>query len=260
MSAYPSHPRATIGRYRNRGAYDFQAIHSVVNAAPVLHLSFIPSETDPFPTIIPLLGQMGSFANPDADPSSEPLDLYIHTHASTRLVKLVASQTEDGEKGLPVCASAALVDGYVLALTPFNHSCNYRSAVLHGYATPVTDEAERLYAMELITNGLIPERWGNSRVPPTKTELQTTGILKVTIESASGKVRAAGAANDKQDLENEGVIGKVWTGVVPLWQTLGEPVSNEHNRVPVPAYLDNWRKEANERGEEYAVETARKKY
>jgi hypothetical protein len=32
----------------------------------------------------------------------------------------------------PVCVAATLFDGVVLALTPFNHSCNFRSAVVHG--------------------------------------------------------------------------------------------------------------------------------
>lgn len=58
------------------------------------------------------------------------------------------------------------MDGLVLALTPNNHSYNYRSAILNGYATPVVDIPEKLWAMEKITNGVVPDRWNNSRVPP----------------------------------------------------------------------------------------------
>lgn len=64
------------------------------------------------------------------------------------------------------CDKATHVDGLVLALTPNNHSYNYRSAVLHGYATQVTQTEEKVWAMERITNGVVPDRWENTRVPP----------------------------------------------------------------------------------------------
>lgn len=48
---------------------------------------------------------------------------------------------------MPVCFAASHVDGLVLARSAFNHSYNYRSAVLFGHAAPVVDEREKLYAM-----------------------------------------------------------------------------------------------------------------
>ena len=50
-----------------------------------------------------------------------------------------------GEEGLPVTVAATKMDGYVLSLTPFTHSYNYRSAVLFGYATLVEDQEEKLW-------------------------------------------------------------------------------------------------------------------
>lgn len=47
------------------------------------------------------------------------------------------------------------MQGVVLALTAFHNSCNYASAVVHGYASVVTDEAERLYALTRITDNLV---------------------------------------------------------------------------------------------------------
>jgi nitroimidazol reductase NimA-like FMN-containing flavoprotein (pyridoxamine 5'-phosphate oxidase superfamily) len=38
------------------------------------------------------------------------------------------------------------MDGLVLSLTPFHNSCNYRSSIIYGYATLVTDPEEALYA------------------------------------------------------------------------------------------------------------------
>lgn len=257
--AYPKHARSTVHRYRTRADYDFSTIHSIVDSSPILHVSFLPSDPadDPFPTILPMIGQMGSFSNPSADPAVEPLDLYIHGHVASRLMRLPSSPSTPPE-GLPVCIAATILDGIVLALTPFNHSCNYRSAVIHGYATPVTDEEERLFGMRLITNGLVPARWENSRVPPTKGEAQSTQILKITVESASAKWRVGGPGNIRKDVMDEGVIGRVWTGVVPVWQTLGELQEGEDNKVEkVPEYLEQWREDKNRMGEQHAYEVAR---
>ncbi|KAJ0342318.1 hypothetical protein COL922a_001350 [Colletotrichum nupharicola] len=88
---------------------------------------------------------------------------------------------------MPVCVAASHLDGLVMALTPNSHSYNYRSSVLFGHAKVVEDPAERLYAMELITNGAIPGSWSNTRVPPNKAELSSTSVLKVTIETGSAK-------------------------------------------------------------------------
>lgn len=118
---------------------------------------------------------------------------------------------------MPVCVAATMMDGIVLAMTLFNHSCDYRSAVVHGFANVVTDEAEKFYAMELITNNMVPDRWSNTRVPPTKAEIQSTGILRIGISSASAKVHTGGPSADRKDLKNEEVKKRVWTGVVPAW-------------------------------------------
>ena len=44
--------------------------------------------------------------------------------------------------GQPVCVTVTHLDGLVLARSGFNHSVNYRSAMVLGTAHLVTDEAE----------------------------------------------------------------------------------------------------------------------
>jgi hypothetical protein len=168
-----------------------------MNSTPVLSVSFLPPNS-PFPIILPMIGQMGSFSRPSAD-IDEPLDLYLHGYVSSRIMNLSkanssASATDsadaaDGGKGLPVCISATKLDGLVLTLTPNSHNYNYRSALVFGYAIPVTDVEEKLWAMELVTNSVVPDRWKNTRVPPNNAEMQSTQILRVKIESGSSKVR-----------------------------------------------------------------------
>ncbi|KAL2021242.1 hypothetical protein VTK56DRAFT_7321 [Thermocarpiscus australiensis] len=161
--------------------------------------------------------------------------------------------------GLPVTVCATHVDGLVLALTPNSHSYNYRSAVLFGRARLVTDPAEKLYAMELITNGVVPRRWAHTRVPPSAAELQSTGVLRVRVAAGSAKIRTGGPHDERGDLRDEALLGRVWTGVVPVYHTRGEPVAAGYNRVAeVPGYLEEWRREANSEAEKYAREAVQK--
>lgn len=147
----------------------------------------------PYPVSLPMIGRMGSFDRPSAD-TGDVLDLYMHGYISSRLLKAAAGsgkkaeggaeEEKEGDEdddaaaaggGLPVTVSATLIDGLVLSLTPYNHSYNYRSATLFGRAAALTDPDERLWAMQLITDGVVPSLWRHSRVPPTKGELASTG-------------------------------------------------------------------------------------
>lgn len=177
-----------------------------------------------------MIGFMGSFSDSNAS-LSEPLDLYLHGYISSRLCRLGATSPTGEEEGLPLTVAATHLDGLVLALTPNHHSYNYRSAILHGFATPVTDADEKLWAMEKITNGVVDDRWANSRIPPTKTEMTSTQILKVRIVDASAKVRSGWPGDDRNDLKNDELRAKTWIGVVPTYLKYGEPVASPENRV-----------------------------
>lgn len=160
----------------------------------------------------------------------------------------------DGESGIPLTISATILDGYVLSLTPNSHSYNYRSATLFGYATPVTDSAEKTWAMELVTNSVVPQRYQNTRVPPNNAEMQSTSILKVKIKAGSAKIRSGEPHDERGDLADEELRQKTWVGVVPAWVEFGEPVAGGYNRVEkVPEYIEEWRVEGNEqrKGEAY---------
>lgn len=211
--------------FSTAGVYDYGTIHSIVDSTPVLHVAFNPitsdsEEQDSFPAILPMLGCTGSLENPSLDLAEGPRHLYLHGYISSRLMKLPTSTDTDGSSGnpgVPVCVAATMMDGIVLAMTPFNHSCDYRSAVVHGFANAVTDEAEKFYAMELITNNLVSDRWSNTRIPPTKTEMQSTGIMRIEITSASAKIHTGPPNDERKDLKNQDMKRTVWTGVIPTW-------------------------------------------
>lgn len=126
----------------------------------------------------------------------------------------------------------------ILSLTPYSHDVNYKSAGLMGYASIVEDQEEKLWAMELVTNKVVTGRWSETRVPPRPPQMSSTGVLRVKIESGSGKVRAGVAHDEKGDEENEQVRQRVWTGVVPVMEVFGEPVPDGGNQIEeVPGFL-----------------------
>lgn len=191
-----------------------------------------------------MLGAIGQHSSDNA------AHVYLHGSSVARLFKLGAG---DGE--IPLCVAATLLDGYVLSLAPFHNSCNYRSAVVFGLGSLVTDPEEVQFALHLITNNAIPERWENSRSPPTNAELTSTGILKVRIETASAKIRAGGPSDDRADLQNTELTDRTWVGVVPAYQMLGEPIEADYNKVKrVPEYIADWVADANSMSEQQSVD------
>lgn len=230
--------------------YDLGAIHAIINDSKVLNVSFNPGPDDPFPAILPMIGQMGSFDFPSAD-IGEPQECYLHGYVSSRIMNLARAAAGEG---LPICVAASKVDGLVLSLTPNSHNYNYRSAVLHGYASLVTSEEEKLWAMKLITDSVLSGRWDHSRTPPDSAEMSSTVILKVRVVNGSGKIRDGGVVDGRKDRDNEEVTGRVWTGVVPVWEMYGEPVASDDNKVSeVPEHIKAYIEKKNVENRELAA-------
>lgn len=256
---YPKQPVNKVRRLADvRADYDLETVHKIINQCMSLHVSFTPGSDNEFPAVIPMIGAMGSFDRPSAD-IDEPLDCYIHGYVSARMANLTREKIAQGLPGLPVCVSAAKVDGLVLALSSFAHSCNYRSASIFGHATLVTDSEEKLWALELITNGLVAGRWGQVRQPPSSNELLQTQVLRIRVKSGSAKVRMGPVAEVKEDLQNPETRKAVWSGYIPLVEQLLEPVPSRHNLVEqVPDHVREYREAFNEDAEAYNNEIVRR--
>ncbi|KAF2199260.1 hypothetical protein GQ43DRAFT_442626 [Delitschia confertaspora ATCC 74209] len=269
MSTPPKYPKTslnTVKRIANRGKYDYSTIHSLLNSSPIIHVSFNDPHS-PFPITLPMIGCTGNFEDQDADPNTSAQDVYVHGYVSSRLMKLGSSSksSEHGkgegeqEEGFPLSISTAEIQGLVLALSPNHHSLNYTSTLIMGYATPVTRESEKLYAMQRITNNLLPGRWENSRQPPLASEMSSTSILRVRVVSASAKVRTGGPSEDRVDLGNDELRRRVWTGVVPTWRVWGEAVKAEECQVVGEEQekgIEAWRVGENMRGRGSAFRAA----
>ena len=200
-----------------------------------------------------MIGVMGSYEYPSAD-INEPLDCYLHGYVSSRVMRLARAS----EKGIPVTIAATSVDGLVLSLTPNSHSMNYRSAVLQGYGKPVDDVEEKVFAMELITNKVVPDRWKNTRIPPDGAEMSSTMILKVTVETGSGKIRQGEPHDEPKDEKRSEVTENTWTGVLPVYETFGEPIPCATNKVKsLPQYIGSYVTGSNSRNKNKAMEAAK---
>ncbi|NNE30429.1 MAG: pyridoxamine 5'-phosphate oxidase family protein [Saprospiraceae bacterium] len=184
---YPIDDRNKVKRIPKRGHYDRETVYGILNDAFLAHVSFM---MDGQPFIIPTAyGRRGD-------------DLYFHGATTSRL--LVALQT-----GIPTSVAVTHLDGIVLARSLFHSSMNYRSVVAFGTATLVEDADEKMEALKIISDQIMPGRWEEARLPNPK-EMKATTVLKMKIETASAKIRTGPPGDDKDDYQLP-----IWAGVLP---------------------------------------------
>jgi hypothetical protein len=191
----PVTPRTRLGRHSERGRTDRADLYAVLDAGLICHLGVVMAGS---PTVLPTAyGRVGD-------------TLYVHGSSANR--SMLAAD------GQPVCVTVTHLDGLVCARAAFNHSMNYRSAVIFGTARLVSGDDERLTAFRAVTENLIPGRWDTLR-QPTRKELAATAALAVPLAEASVKIRTGPPLDEPEDLG----LGS-WAGVVPARISFGEPV------------------------------------
>ena len=79
-----------------------------------------------------------------------------------------------------------LIDGLVVARSGFHHSVNYRSVVVMGDAVLVTDQEEKLAALDATVDHVLPGRSAEVR-RPTARELEATVVARLSLEESSAK-------------------------------------------------------------------------
>jgi nitroimidazol reductase NimA-like FMN-containing flavoprotein (pyridoxamine 5'-phosphate oxidase superfamily) len=214
MSDLEPTPRTTLRRLPARGHFDRATVNAILDEALVCHVGFV-SEGQPFviPTIHARVGEQ----------------VFVHGSAASRMLKTL-------QGGVPVCLTATLVDGLVLARSAFHHSMNYRSVVVLGDAIAVTEEGEKWDALHAIVEHVAPGRWSEVREPSPK-ELAGTLVLRLPIEEASAKVRTGPPLDDEEDYALE-----CWAGVLPLRLTPGAPVPDPRmpEGRPLPASVTGY--------------------
>ena len=189
--------RTRVRRLPRRGAYDRATIDAILDEALICHLAFsVEGQPYAIPTAFARIGD----------------HVYVHGSAASRMLRAAG--------GAPVCFTATLLDGLVLARSAFHHSMNYRSVVVLGGAEEVSDEEERLAAMRALVERVAPGRWAEIR-PPNAQELKATTILRLAIAESSAKIRTGPPIDDDEDLALP-----CWAGVIPLALAAGAPIAD----------------------------------
>lgn len=110
------------------------------------------------------------------------------------------------------------LDGIVYARSVFDHSLNYRSAVIFGVARLVEDADEKWTGLEVVTEQLSPGSWSYARLP-TNRELAATVVFALDLTEVSVKVRNGPPGDEPEDV----AAGGRWAGVLPIQQVFGAP-------------------------------------
>ncbi len=213
-TAYPPTPRTTPTRYRERARYDRQTVHDILDESLICHLGYLSAGG---PVVLPT--------------THARLGETLYLHGSTGSGPMLAAT--QAPSGLPVCVTATLLDGLVLARAAMHHSVNFRSVVVVGAARVVDDPAEKVRALHCLLDHIAPGRAADCRTPNAR-ELAATGVLALDLVEVSAKVRTGGPADDPPDCTLPH-----WAGVIPLSLAAGAPVPADDldPATPLPAYL-----------------------
>ena len=180
-------------RLREQGRTDRADLLAVLRAGFIAHLG-VP--TDHGVMVVPTVYGF------------DPENVYVHGSVASRSL------------GAPeVCLTVTIVDGLVLARSVFEHAVNYRSAMVYARPRIVTDPAEKLAGLRLVSEHLAPGQWDYARQPSRK-ELTATRLLALSLAEASVKVRTG--PPDDADSPDAGL--GLWAGELPLDTRWLQPV------------------------------------
>lgn len=183
-----------VRQLREKAAYDKPTVFAILDAALVAQVAFVQ---DGAAVVVPMIyGREGD-------------SLYLHGARKARVIRML-------EQTPRLCLNVTLVDGIVFARSAFNSSMNYRSATVYGTPRLIDDEGGKLHGMKVISEHMMPGRWGELREPLAR-EVKMTGVIALDIESASAKV-----SDGMPDDEDEDYDIPVWAGVLPIESRLTE--------------------------------------
>lgn len=191
----PVTDRSRLRRAHQRGHFDRATIDAILDAQPMCSVGYV---IDGRPYVTPTLQWR------------EGDHVYWHGSSASRAMK--------AGRGVEVCLSVAILDGFVLARSGFNHSVNSRSVTLFGTAFVVEDPAQKRRHLARFVNGLFPGRYETLR-PDTDQDIRATMVLGLKIAEGSAKIRTGGPNDPEEDR-----AWPVWAGVIPVGPSTGTPV------------------------------------
>jgi uncharacterized protein len=187
--------RTQLKRISHKASHEVSDLYSILDDNLVAHVGLVQ---DGRPLVIPMAyGRVDDI-------------IYLHGSSGSRLMRLLAEEPE-------VCVSITELRALKVARSTFNSGMHYRSVVIFGKATLVSDAAKDK-ALSAVSNSMIPGRVQEVRAN-TKKELAATLIISLPLDECSVKISVNEIDDDEQDL-NKGT----WAGTVPFISKIGEPI------------------------------------
>ncbi len=199
MSSFPETDLNKVKRIPNRGSYNKKTVYGILDSHFICHVSYTYNGVS---MCIPTsYGRKGD-------------TIYLHGAVKNRMMNSLI----DCDK---VSLTVTHLDGLVLARSVFHHSMNYRSALVFGKPRIVDEGEEKLEALRIITENIIPNRWDESR-GPNENELKATMVVAIDVTEASAKIRTGPPQDNKEDYDLD-----VWAGVIPMKIATDTPIDDD---------------------------------
>lgn len=198
METYQKSELNKVKRGSNRAVYDVKQINAILDAGFVGFVAY--NYHDKAITIPMAYGR---------------IDNKVYLHGS-RKNRMLLALLENKEASMTVMH----LDGLVLARSAFHHSVNYRSATIFGNVTQIDEPIKKEAILKRIVDHMIPGRWETLR-PMNDKEFNGTLVVELEIETASAKIRAEGAIDEKSDMNLP-----IWAGVIPVEQISKPAISD----------------------------------
>jgi uncharacterized protein len=202
----PAAPDTRFRRLRKKGNRDFGLACDIIDAARVCHVGFCLGQQ---PYVLPMAH------------ARDGASLLLHGSIASRLMKSLSN-------GLNCCVTVTHLDGLVVARSAFNSSMHYRSVMIFGQATALTELDDKKRALDILTEHLIPGRLAEIRAS-TRKELNATTLLQLPIREFTVKVSDAPPEDAAADLD-----APVWAGVIPFTLKAGTPQAAPDMKTPIP--------------------------
>ena len=201
--SYPQTQQNKVRQLREKAHYERSTVHGVLDAGLVAHVAFTQADA---PIVVPMI-----YGRSDAT-------IFLHGARKARVVRML----EETDKA---CLNVTLLDGIVLARSAFNSSMEYRSVTVFGTPRLIENRDEKLVAMRIISEHVMPGRWNELRAPLER-EIRMTGVIALEIESASAKIADSGVDDEEDDYKIP-----IWAGVLPIRSTIGT-LENDDRLLP----------------------------
>lgn len=202
-----------VKRHDDREVFDRDAVNALLDNEYVAHVGFI-DEDNKEPFVIPM-----AYAR-DND------RILLHGSTGSRLMMQLA-------KGAQMCVTVTKLNAIIVAKSAFNSSMNYESVMIFGKGKRLED-SEKLAAMDLITDVLVPGMVGYAR-PTTAKEAAGTMIIELPLEKFSLKSRTGGVIDEPEDKELP-----IWSGVIPLTRSYGQAqTAPDSAGIELPAHISS---------------------